>query len=84
MAGQGELDDLRIMYDDVDVASDMPANMYWKDFLKVFTDLKVRAIAPVSVFMRLRFASKISQVIRKPAFEIIVEHNSEMLKGYHE
>lgn len=41
MRGEGDLDDLRIMYEDVDVASDMPANMYWKDFLKVFADLKV-------------------------------------------
>lgn len=41
MRGDGCLDDLRVIYQGMDVASDMPANMYWKDFLKAFPDIKL-------------------------------------------
>ncbi|XP_039260029.1 uncharacterized protein LOC120336419 [Styela clava] len=39
--GKGCLDDLRYMYAGVDVASDLPAYMYWEDFLKAFPGIKL-------------------------------------------
>lgn len=41
MDGKGTLEDLKKMYKGYDAATATPVFHYWKDFLKVFPDIKV-------------------------------------------